>query len=97
MPERDLRERFLWVVRAMVVGAGFALAVGLLLHVTGTNARMADESVRVGLVVLMATPVVRVLIAIAERLRRPDLLYVTVTAIVLLELTVTMWYAMTRV
>jgi uncharacterized membrane protein len=95
--EGDLRERFLWVVQSMVVAAAAALALGLVLHVSSANAVLAERSLRTGLVILMATPVIRTLIAVAERLRTRDLQYLVVTTIVLLELSLTMWYAVRHV
>ena len=95
--DQDLRERFLWVVRTMVIAAGVALAVGLLFYIRGTNATVADRSLRAGLIILMATPVVRTLIAVIERLRTRDGFYLVVTAMVLFELALTLWYATTRV
>jgi hypothetical protein len=89
---QDLRTQFLWVVRAMLVASGATLAVGLLLHVAGSPVR-ADQVLRGGLVILMATPVVRTLIAVSERLRQRDRYYLLVTTLVLLELSLTFWYA----
>lgn len=94
--DQDLRERFLWVVRTMVIAAGVALALGLLFYIRGTNAIAADGSLRAGLIILMATPVVRILIAVIERLRTRDVFYLVVTATVLFELALTLWYATTR-
>jgi uncharacterized membrane protein len=95
--EGDLRERFLWVVQTMVVAAAVALALGLILHVSGADALLAERSLRTGLVILMSTPVIRILIAVAERLRTRDVQYLVVTAIVLMELSLTMWYAVRHV
>ena len=89
---RDLRTQFLWVVRAMLIAAGAALAVGLLLHVAGSPVA-ADQVLRAGLVILMATPIIRTLIAVGERLRQRDQYYLLVTTLVLLELSLTFWYA----
>lgn len=95
--ERDLEERFLWVVKAMVVVGGLALAAGLLMHVAWPDKPVANTYLQAGLMLLMATPVLRIVIAVAERIRRRDLQFVVVTAVVLLELSLTMWYATTRV
>ena len=95
--DQDLRERFLWVVRTMVIAAGVALALGLLFYIRGTNATVADRSLHAGLIILMATPVVRTLIAVIERLRTRDVFYLVVSAMVLFELALTLWYATTRV
>ena len=44
----------------------------------------------------MSTPILRILIALTERLRRRDLQLIAITIVVLLELSLTMWYATTR-
>ncbi len=94
---RDLEDRFLWVVRAMVVVGALALAAGLLMHLAWSDKTVASAYLRAGLVLLMATPALRIVIAVAERLRRRDFQFVLVTAVVVLELSLTMWYATTRV
>lgn len=97
MATGDLRERFLWFVKAMLVTAGVTLAFGLVLHLARIDVPMAHRAFGAGFIVLMATPVVRTLIALAERLRRRDFLTVSITAIVLLELSLTLWYAAVHV
>lgn len=94
---RDLEDRFLWVVRAMVVVGALALAAGLLMHLVWPDTTVASAYLRAGLVLLMATPALRIVIAVAERLRRRDRQFVLVTAVVVLELSLTLWYATTRV
>lgn len=95
--DRDLEERFLWIVRAMVFVGGLALAAGLLMHLAWRGTAVANTCLHAGLMLLMATPALRIVIAVAERIRRRDLQFVVVTAVVLLELSLTMWYATTRV
>lgn len=97
MTERDLEERSLWIVRLSVRLSAFALAGGLLLRLLASQESRSRVVIGAGLVVLMLTPVLRILIAVAERLRRRDLQLVAITAVVLLELTLTLWYATTRV
>jgi len=97
MATTDLRERFLWFVKGMLATAGVTLTLGLMLYLTQLDAPMANRAFAVGLIVLMATPLVRTLIALAERMRRRDFLTVSITAIVLLELSLTLWYAAVHV
>lgn len=96
-PDRDLEERFLWMVKVMVVVGGLVLATGLVMHFAWPLATAANRYLTAGLMLLMATPALRILIAVAERIRRHDLQFVAVTAVVLLELWLTMWFAITRV
>ena len=95
--DRDLRHQYLWVVRTMVLTAGVALALGLFLHLSSLNPQAADQALRTGLILLMSTPVVRTLIAVSERIRRRDVHYLVATGLVLFELSLTLWYAATRV
>ncbi len=96
-PHRDLENRSLLFVQALVAVSGLSLAVGLLMQVAGVDPEAAKASFTAGLLLLMATPVLRVLIAVAERVRRRDFQLVLMTLVVLLELSLTMWYAATRV
>ena len=93
----ELEDRLLWLVKAMVIAGGLVLAIGLLFHILSSGTRITDVMLQAGLILLMATPALRILIAVADRIRRRDVEFVVVTLIVVLELTVTMWYATTRV
>lgn len=97
IPDRDLEERFLWVVRAAVIAGGLALAAGLLMHLAWPDKAAANTYLRAGLMLLMATPVLRIVIVLAERIKRRDYQFVLITAVVLLELSLTMWFATMRV
>lgn len=94
MTHRGIEQHFLWLVRAMVIVAAAALAAGLFLQIATSSAAVALTLLHAGLIVLMATPVLRILIALAERLRRQDLQFIAITVVVLLELSLTMWLAM---
>jgi hypothetical protein len=93
----DLEERWLWVVKADVAASGLALAAGLVLHLAAGDQPATRALLAAGLVLLMSVPVVRVLIASAERVRRRDWYFVAATAIVLVELSLTMWFAAQRI
>jgi hypothetical protein len=68
----DLEERSLWLVKASVLASGLLLAAGLLLHVTagGHPGGWPPRLLAIGLMILMAVPALRVVIATAERIRR---------------------------
>lgn len=93
----DLEDRLLWIVKAGVLAAGLALAMGLLLHVLRGDQPASRSLLATGLVLLMAVPAVRVVIATAERVRRRDWYFVAATLLVLVELSLTMWFASRRV
>jgi uncharacterized membrane protein len=59
------------------------LALGLLLQLAGVSAGMSDWLSRVGLLVLMATPVARVVISVAEYATERDWPFLALTLAVL--------------
>jgi uncharacterized membrane protein len=73
------------VLRTGVVTSSVCLGVGLALSLIGTSA-LAQLVLNVGVIVLLATPVVRVLVSIAEYISERDWAFVMLTAIVLAEL-----------
>ena len=91
----DLEERSLWLVKASVLASGLLLAAGLLLDVTagGHPNAWSARLLAIGLMVLMAVPALRVIIATAERVRCRDWYFVAATIVVLIELSVTMFLA----
>lgn len=69
------------------VGSTLLLAAGLaIVLVTRSSAGPGDVTLRAGLIVLMATPMMRVLASTVEYVTRRDWFFVLVTLIVLLEL-----------
>ena len=62
------------------------LAVGLGLEVAGAPAAIAGVLLQIGIVVLLATPVARVIVSLAEYASERDWAFVALTGIVLLEL-----------
>lgn len=95
--DRDLDDRYAWVINISLVGSSVVLVTGLIVHIVLSNEPLAQRILRAGLVLLMATPVLRILIAVADRVRRRDVQFVVITLIVVLELGLTLWYAATRV
>lgn len=95
--DRDLDDRYAWVVNISLIGSSLVLAVGLIVHTVLSHESLAQRILRAGLILLMATPALRIVIAVAERGGRRDVQFVIVTLIVVLELGLTLWYATTRV
>jgi uncharacterized membrane protein len=84
--ESDRLERTIGIaLRAGVTISSICLAIGLLLALMG-NAGSADMLLRAGVIILLATPVARVIISIVEYVREHDWTFVVLTAIVLMEL-----------
>ena len=95
--DREMEDRHTWVANISVIASSFVLAAGLVVHTVLSQEELAQRILGAGLVLLMASPALRILMAVAERARRRDLQLVTITVIVLLELALTLWYAATRV
>ena len=72
------------VLRAGVTASSVALAAGLALEFL--NAPGAQWLLHAGILTLLATPVARVVVSIAEYVRERDWTFTTLTAIVLVEL-----------
>ena len=92
----DLEDRLLWIVKAGVLTSGLALAAGLVLHLLRGDQAASRSLLALGLLCLMAVPGVRVVIATAERVRRRDWYFVVATVVVLVELSLAMWFASRR-
>jgi uncharacterized membrane protein len=73
------------VLRAGVVTSSVCLAVGLALSWLGLRAPSV-VLLQLGVVVLLCTPVARVIVSIVEYAQERDWTFVTLTGIVLLEL-----------
>ena len=74
-----------FVLRAGVLLSSICLALGLLLSLAGAG-RPADIFLQVGIVVLLCTPIARVLISTIEYTVARDWQFAALTAVVLLEL-----------
>jgi uncharacterized membrane protein len=79
-----------------VISAAALLAVGLVLWLSGAWPRGADSILTAGLFVLMATPIMRVIVSLAEYARMRDWFFVATTLTVLLVLLVTVTVALMR-
>jgi uncharacterized membrane protein len=71
-----------------------ALASGLIVFLVAPRAPAGPRLLSLGLVILMATPLLRVVVSVLEYLRIRDWFFVAITAVVLLQLTVTMIVAL---
>jgi uncharacterized membrane protein len=74
------------VLRAGVLVSSACLATGLVLALMNGEAGVAGLLLRTGILVLLATPVARVVVSIVEYAADRDWLFTLLTAIVLLEL-----------
>ena len=88
-----LEERFRWLPVAFVVLFALALAVGLVFHVAAPDGAGAAAALHVGLVLLMASPAVRILVATSERVRRRDVAFLLMVVVIVVELAIVLWRA----
>jgi uncharacterized membrane protein len=83
----DRLERWLGVIlRAGAMASAGLLAAGLLLQLVGVEPGLATALTNAGLIVLMATPVARVVVSVVEFVLERDWLFVTLTTVVLIIL-----------
>ena len=74
------------VLRAGVMISTTCLAVGLLLSLATGGHAIASVLLNVGIVVLLATPLARVIVSTVQYIGERDWLFATLTLVVLLEL-----------
>jgi uncharacterized membrane protein len=80
-------ERLIGVVlRAGVMVSSTCLAVGLVLSLATGGGAVAAVLLNVGIVVLLATPLARVIVSTVQYIGERDWLFATLTVVVLLEL-----------
>ena len=89
----DLEVRLRWLTLTVVVSFGVALLAGMVLHLASPGSALSVRFLQAGLVLLMTAPAVRILIAVAERIRRQDWPFVLMTLVVILELAIVLWRA----
>jgi len=92
----DLEIRYRWMSIAVVVLFGATFAVGLILYVLDHESRAAAVVLHAGLILLMVSPAVRMLVAGAERIRRQDWAFLALMAVVVFEMALVLWRAITR-
>ena len=79
-----------------VLTSALLLAAGLILWLLNPAASHGDWLLNAGLIVLMATPIMRVIVSVAEYVQLRQWFFVAVTLIVLAELSLTVGVALTR-
>jgi uncharacterized membrane protein len=84
------------VLVAGVVVSAVLLAAGLVFWLWQPDAPRSAWLLNGGLIVLMGTPIVRVVVSVAEYVRLRQWFFVIVTLVVLAELTVTVGVALSR-
>ncbi len=83
----DRLERILGVIlRVGVTASSVCLAAGLLASFAFPSAPLARILLHAGVIMLLATPIARVVVSIAEYVAERDWTFVALTTIVLLEL-----------
>jgi uncharacterized membrane protein len=83
------------LITGVLVSAA-CLGFGLLLYLFDSSSAAADWCLRSGLIVLMATPILRVVVSVVEYVRMRDWFFAITTIIVLAELAWTVAYALRR-
>ena len=78
---------------AGVICSASALLIGLVMFLGGAGHRATAVSLAFGLIVLMATPVMRVAVSVVESLRTGDWFFVSTTIAVLVLLGLTLAHA----
>ena len=81
------------ILRIGVTTSSICLAIGLALALARADASLTKVLLNGGLLILMATPVARVVISVGEYIRERDWFFVAMTSIVLLELLASVWAA----
>jgi uncharacterized membrane protein len=74
------------VLRAGVVTSSICLGAGLVLTLIGAAATLANLLLHGGVIVLLATPVIRVIVSIVEYAQQRDWKFTLLTLVVLVEL-----------
>ena len=89
----SLEYRYRWLSAGIVAAFSLAFAIGLVLYLLDPGGKGAVIALQTGLVLLMASPAVRIVVATAERVRIRDVPFVVMTIAVILELAIVFWRA----
>jgi uncharacterized membrane protein len=95
-PLSTLEHRLGRLLVSGVILSAVLLACGLVFWLWHPGAPRTGWLLNAGLVVLMGTPIVRVIVSVAEYIRLRQWFFVFVTLVVLAELTVTVGVALSR-
>ena len=95
-PLAQFEQRLGLVLVSGVIVSAVLLATGLLFWLWDPAAAPSGLLLNAGLIVLMGTPIVRVILSVAEYVRLRQWFFVIVTLVVLTELMVTVGVALTR-
>jgi uncharacterized membrane protein len=91
-----LETRLGWILRSGVIASSVILIAGLILSFTPAPAFVGAGLLRAGLVVLLATPIARVVASALSYFLSRDWLFVGLTSVVLLELGAAVVAALTQ-
>ena len=75
-----------WLSAAPVGLFAAAFAVGLTLYLLAPESPAAAVALNVGIIILIGSPVVRIAVETADRIRRRDWTFVAMTAVICAEL-----------
>ena len=81
-----LEKSIAFVLRAGVLASSLCLAAGVVLTLADTALGVADALLRIGILILLCTPVMRVVVSTIEYTLERDWQFAALTAIVLVEL-----------
>lgn len=79
-----------------VMASALLLAAGLAVWLVRPDSHSAIWLLNAGLLLLMVTPIMRVLVSFGEYIHMRDWFFAATTAVVLVELTVTVYVAISR-
>ena len=96
MTSREFDTPLSWLAFSAVLVSGMCLLAGIALYLSAPESALTATLLQTGLIVLMATPLVRVFISIAERASVRDWTFVLVTLTVLLEVALAAFLASRR-
>jgi uncharacterized membrane protein len=85
------------LLQAGVLTSAACLALGLVLWMAGVSAGAASALLTTGLVILMATPILRVIVSLIEYVRMRDWFFVGTTVVVFGVLLVTVTLAVLKI
>ncbi len=85
-----------WLLICGVMLSAAALALGLVLLVFSPASPASGHFLAAGLLILMATPMLRVVLSIVEYIRMREWVFVVTTVVVLTQLAVGVFYALHR-